>query len=390
MFLNKLQKDNPRLIEAICRLHQSGELLPDSYVVDLEQFRANAAAIKKKADEKGIRLFFMLKQLGRCPALAAELVKLGYEGAVVVDFKEAQVMMRHHIPIGNVGHLVQTPEGMLDEVVAYGPEAVTVFTEEKARSVDRAAKKAGRVQKILLRVFDDSDMIYSGQTAGISLGELPELLNRLRDCTSIHPAGVTSFPCYLYQDELGDIGPTPNLKTVLKGAEIMRTCGYEPEIINTPSATCVRSLELMSRLGGNCGEPGHGLTATTPAHAVSDQPEKSCVAYVSEVSHNFDGKGYCYGGGYYRRSHVTGALVGTEAGGLRQLQVTPPSLESIDYHFALSELCAVGETVIMAFRYQIFVTRSDLVLLEGVSEGKARIAGVYDSLGNEKQPAGRL
>ena len=45
MFLNKLQKDNPRLIEAICRLHQSGELLPDSYVVDLEQFRANAAAI---------------------------------------------------------------------------------------------------------------------------------------------------------------------------------------------------------------------------------------------------------------------------------------------------------------------------------------------------------
>ena len=44
----------------------------------------------------------------------------------------------------------------------------------------------------------------------------------------------------------------------------------------------------------------------------------------------------------------------------------------------------------MAFRYQIFVTRSDLVLLEGVSEGCPRIVGVYDSLGNEKMPSDRL
>ena len=388
--MNKLQKDNPRLIEAICHLHQSGQLLPDSYVMDLEQFRLNAAAVKKAADERGIRLYFMLKQLGRNPVLARELTDMGYEGAVVVDFKEAQVMMRHHIPISNVGHLVQTPEGLLEKVVAYGPEVVTVFTEEKARSIDRAAKKTGKIQKILVRVFDDSDMIYSGQTAGISLGELPDFLNRLRECTSIRPVGVTSFPCYLYQEELGDIAPTPNLKTVLKGAEIMRTCGYEPEIINTPSATCVRTLELMSRLGGNCGEPGHGLTATTPAHAVMDLPEKSCIAYVSEISHNFDGKAYCYGGGHYRRSHLAGALVGREAGSLRQMQVTPPSLESIDYHFELPEPCAVGETVIMAFRYQIFVTRSDLVLLEGVSEGCPRIVGVYDSLGNEKSPSDRL
>ncbi len=57
MFLNKLQKDNPRLIEAVCRLHQSGELLPDSYVVDLEQFRANAAAIKKRRTKRGSACF---------------------------------------------------------------------------------------------------------------------------------------------------------------------------------------------------------------------------------------------------------------------------------------------------------------------------------------------
>ena len=38
----------------------------------------------------------------------------------------------------------------------------------------------------------------------------------------------------------------------------------------------------------------------------------------------------------------------------------------------------------MAFRYQIFVTRSDVVLLSGVSGGDPRVVGVWDSLGNQK------
>ncbi len=70
---------------------------------------------------------------------------------------------------------------------------------------------------------------------------------------------------------------------------------------------------------------------------------------------------------------------------LRCMKVMPPSLESIDYHFGLEEPCQIGETVVMAFRYQIFVTRSDVVLLEGVAEQKPVITGIYDSLGNVKQ-----
>jgi predicted amino acid racemase len=116
MFVARLQKDNPRFIDAIVKLQQGGSILPDSYAVDMEQFRANAAAIVASAKEKGIKLYFMLKQIGRNPVLAQELVKLGYDGAVVVDFKEAQVMMRHNIPIGNVGHLVQIPEAMVEQV----------------------------------------------------------------------------------------------------------------------------------------------------------------------------------------------------------------------------------------------------------------------------------
>lgn len=385
MFIEKLQKDNANLIDAACRLHQEGKLLPDSYVVDLEQFRKNASFMKKAADDKGIRLFFMLKQLGRNPVLAKELVEMGYEGAVVVDYKEAQVMMRHRIPIGNVGHLVQVPQGMLRDMVDYGPEYITVFSEEKAKAVSQAAVSLGKVQKLMIRVCDDSDMMYSGQTAGIPLKDLPRFLEHTMGDQGIRVAGVTSFPCYLFREDLGDIAPTANLRTVMRAVDILEKHGIKAEILNTPSATCTRTIDLMEGQGGNCGEPGHGLTGTTPAHAVMDLPEKSCVAYISEVSHNFDGRGYCYGGGFYRRSHVANALVGRDLRHLRCMKVMPPSLESIDYHFGLEEPCQIGETVVMAFRYQIFVTRSDVVLLEGVAEQKPVITGIYDSLGNVKQ-----
>ena len=384
MFVERLQKDNPQFIDAMVSLQQSGKLLPDSYAVDMEQFRANAKAIVDSANAKGIRLYFMLKQLGRNPVLAQELVKLGYAGAVVVDFKEAQVMMRHNIPIGNVGHLVQIPQSMIRDVVAYGPEVITVYTAEKVRSISRAAGELGKVQKILIRVFGDGDMIYPGQTAGVHLKDLKAFIREVRDLPGIQIAGITSFPCFLYDEKKEDIAPTANLGTVLKAKQILMDCGIEPEIINTPSTTCCRTLELMAEYGCNCGEPGHGLTGTTPYHVAHAQPERSCIAYVSEVSHNFDGLGYCYGGGYYRRSHVENALVGRSFATLRPMKVIPPSLEAIDYHFGLSQSCAVGEAVIMAFRFQVFVTRSDMVLIEGISSGSPVVSGVWDSLGNKK------
>ncbi len=384
MFVARLVKDNPQFLKALVDLHQDGRILPDSYVVDMEQFRANAEAMVQLAKAKGIKLYFMLKQVGRNPILAQELVKLGYDGAVVVDFKEAQVMMRHNIPIGNVGHLVQIPESMISQVVAYGPEVITVYTADKVRSISRAAQTQGKVQKLLLRVYGDGDMIYPGQTAGIHLKELPEFLEKIRELPGIQIAGVTSFPCFLYDAKADDIQPTANLNTVLAARDILVEKGIHPDMLNTPSATCCRTLELMERYGCNCGEPGHGLTGTTPYHVEHDQPEKSCIAYLSEVSHNFGDLGYCYGGGFYRRGHAENALVGNAFEYLRKVPVVAPSMEAIDYHFGLGDHCIVGETVVMAFRFQVFVTRSDMVLLEGVSTGNPWVSSVWDSLGNEK------
>lgn len=386
MFINQLMNRNENLIKTAFALHQGGQILPDSYLVDVDMFLKNAEKILHEAKEHGIKLYFMLKQLGRNPYLAKELIRLGYEGAVVVDFKEAQVMMQNNIPIGNIGHLVQIPEAMIPKVVAYQPEVITVYSYDKAKSIDKAAAKAGITQNILLRVYDDKDAIYSGQTAGIALDKVKDFASLIKkECKSLRIKGATSFPCFLYDEGKKDVMPTNNLETVLKAAAILEESGIAPDIVNTPSATCVRTLKKMAALGSNCGEPGHGLTGTTPMHAACDMEEIPSVVYVTEISHNFKGNAYCYGGGYYRRSHAANILVGTNAESARKLSVIVPDDKSIDYHFAASDECVIGHTALMAFRFQIFVTRSDVVLVKGIASGKPEIVGTYDSLGNKKE-----
>ena len=83
----------------------------------------------------------MLKQMGRNPYLAKALIEMGYPGAVTVDFREAMVMMQHHIPIGNAGHLVQVPRAMVKKLLEYGPEVITVYSREKIRQIENAASE---------------------------------------------------------------------------------------------------------------------------------------------------------------------------------------------------------------------------------------------------------
>lgn len=386
MFVDQMLEKNKKLLETAFALQQGGQIMPDSYVIDMDTLLDNARKILDEAKKQNIKLYFMLKQLGRNPYIAEKLVEMGYEGAVVVDFKEAKIMMDAGIPIGNVGHLVQVPNAMLSEIVAYHPEVMTIYSLDKAAQIQKAAKELEVSQGILLRVYNENDMIYQGQTAGFLLRDLPEIAKTIMDeYPNIEIKGVTSFPCYLYDEEAGDIRPTYNLNTVKEAVEILQKLGIEAEIVNTPSATCVRTLHMMAELGGNCGEPGHGMTGTTPMHAVQGMEETPCVVYVSEISHNFDGNAYCYGGGYYRRSHMKSVLVGKELKSAKKLDVIPPSLESIDYYLGISEECEIGDAAIMAFRFQIFVTRSDVVLIQGIQKGHPEITGIYDSMGRVKK-----
>lgn len=382
MFLTQTIKRNPALVEEAFALHRKGLIGPDTYLIDADTLLSNAKRILEESRKYNIRLYFMLKQLGRNPYLGQKLAQMGYGGAVCVDYKEARVMMEAGIPIGNAGHLVQIPDAFMEQMVAYRPELLTVYSFDKIITINKACQKQGLKQDILLRVCGPEDAVYPGQTAGFLLSELPELIKKVKqECTCVCIKGVTSFPCFLYDGEIGDILPTNNLYTVKKAVEILAEEGLQAEVVNTPSATCTRTMELIKRWGGTCGEPGHGLTGTTPMHAAHELEELPAVVYVSEISHNFRKQAYCYGGGHYRRSHMEHVLVGTAFQTARQLSVIPPAPEAIDYHLGISEECQVGDTAVMAFRFQMFVCRSDVALIEGLQSKTPRLAGIYDCMG---------
>ena len=236
----------------------------------------------------------------------------------------------------------------------------------------------------MLRVVGENDLIYSGQTSGFQISELKELVKQCNLLTNVKIQGVTSFPCFLYDEKSDDVQATNNMHTVILAKDMLQDLGCDIININTPSTTCELTLQKMVEYGATSGEPGHGLTGTTPLHAIKDLSEKPCVVYLSEISHNYNEASFCFGGGYYRRSHVENGIVGTSVDNYKQVKIIAPSDESIDYHFEISENCEVNESVIMAFRFQMFVTRSDVCIVKGISENKIKIVGIYDSLGNLK------
>ncbi|OJG91742.1 hypothetical protein RV15_GL000409 [Enterococcus silesiacus] len=375
-----LKQENPELIDAGIYLHQTGQILPDTYILDLDTIRMNGAVMLERAKEIGIELFFMLKQIGRNPLIAKELMALGYRGAVVVDFKEALVMMENQIPLCNVGHLVQIPDQLLEKIMSYGAEYITVFSVEKLEQINAMAKKIGIKQKVLLKVVAEDDQLYEGQFGGFLLAELAEISKGFQEFDAIEFSGITSFPCFLFDETYTTLAQTNNVETIEKARAIMRQAGFAVPELNVPSASCSETFPFIKQIGGTQAEPGHALTGTTPLHAYKVQPEKPAIVYVSEISHNFKEKAYFYGGGYYRRGHLNSVLI--DSSSMRtEDQVDRFSDESIDYYLSTSAEHNVGATVIAAFRTQIFVTRSNVAVVKGIREGKPEIVGIFDSQG---------
>lgn len=384
MFLKKLQERNQNLLNVAIEFHQKGLLSPDTYLLDVDTILDNAKLLIEKAKKNNIKLYAMTKQIGRIPFLAKKILELGYSGVVAVDFKEAEIMIKNNIPLGNVGHLVQAPTKLLEEIIKSNVEIMTVYSYEKIEQIDKVAKKLNKIQNIMLRVLEEDSIIYSGQSGGFYLNELEGLCMKIKKLKNIKINGLTSFPCYLYDKSLNKINPTKNVETIKKAKNILSKYRIEVEQLNFPSATSLANIKNIRENGGTHGEPGHALTGTTPFNAYNDEGEKPAILYLSEISHNLRGKGYFYGGGYYRRSGIESVLVGNKSKSLKEIKVTPPTDESIDYYFELNEEANVGDTVLGAFRTQIFVTRSDVALIGGMKENKPYIIGIYDSLGREK------
>lgn len=381
MFLNALIDRNPRLPELALRLHSEGVLLPDSYILDLDTIEDNARMLLEQARAYGVELFFMTKQIGRNPAVCKMLMELGYGGAVVVDFREAQVMMENNIPIAHAGHLVQIPDGFLPRLLEYGVGLMTAYSIEKVELIDSICARLGKVQEIALKFYRDGDLIYPAQESGFPLEELDEVVDRLSKLKHIRLTTVTAFPCFLHDENTSKTSPVPNLETLKLAAKRMGALlGYEMKR-NLPSCTQTGLIAAIASEGGSSGEPGSAFTGMTPNNCDGSAAEAPAILYLSEISHRFGGHAYCYGGGHYRRGAISAALVGDSLIRSSRLPVVRPSSDNIDYHFELNGDAPIGQAAIMCFRTQVFVTRSQVAVLSGVQRGTPRLEGIYSSHG---------
>ncbi|MCW8111028.1 YhfX family PLP-dependent enzyme [Yersinia intermedia] len=382
MFLKTLLKQNTKLIDAAISYWQQGEIYPDSYVIDVEQTEANARLLVATANRYQIKLYLMSKQFGRNPELCRRLLACGFQGMVAVDFKEARQLYRHAIPVAHVGHLVQPPSAMVASIVRQRPEVITVFSLEKAREISQAAHHQHHIQPLMLKVFQPGDLLYAGQEAGFALENLPATIAAINEMPAVRLVGITHFPCMLYDPLSRQTLPTANMHTLLAARDILLTQGISLEQINAPSATSCTTLPQLAQLGVTHSEPGHALTGTIPANQHGNQPEQISMLYLSEISHHVADSSYFFGGGYYRRGHLQNALV-WHGNRFSQSVVSPMEDSSIDYCLRLAGKFPIGSPTIMSFRTQIFVTRSDVVLIDGIQSGKPRLLGCYDSLGNQ-------
>jgi predicted amino acid racemase len=381
MFLEATLKRNPRLIQTAFAFHRAGMIPPNTYLLDYDAVQANARLLYDAAQAANMSLYFITKQIGHNPPILDAIQRGGLLKGTAVDVVEAYTMASNGVTLGNVGHLTQIPTHDIEPILALGPEVVTVFSYEKAQQIAAANHDVD----LLLRVQRPDDFFYPGQVGGIELDSVVDIARRINALPHLRVVGVTSYPCL--ENDGNQLKPLPNLETVLKARDLLeRELGYTLRCVNTPGATSVSALSLLSRYGVTHAEPGHALTGTTPLHASGDEPETPAMVYVSEVSHIQGDTAYIYGGGFYRRSRVAAALIGSQPEHLAESPVpcSHPAADMIDYYGQLDGIpdrVRVGDTVIAAFRAQIFVTRSHVAAMRGVQTDQPELLGLWDSRG---------
>ena len=204
-------------------------------------------------------------------------------------------------------------------------------------------------------------------------------------------AGITSFPTMLFDEPKGQVLLTPNMATLERAAAALAKAGRSDIVINAPGTTSSTVLNLVAGAGATQIEPGHGLTGTTPLHAVKELPERPAMLYLSEVSHLHAGEAFCFGGGLYIDpvfgDYGVSAMVGPDPDAVLagRTPAIMPAPAAIDYYGKLEApsgtTIRAGDTVIFGFRAQAFVKRAFVVPISGIAAGAPRIEGIWNSEG---------
>jgi predicted amino acid racemase len=329
--------------------------------------------------------------MGRNGSFCAAVMRGGIGKAVAVDMECARATCRAGMGLGHVGHLAQVPRAEADAAAALRPDHWTVFNLEKAAEAAQASLKRGRIQPLLARIAAQGDRFYRGHEGGFAAAEIVAVADRLDALDGARFAGVATFPALLFDEPSGKVSPTPNLATLERAAEALAKAGRRGIQINAPGTTSSVMLAALAGAGATQVEPGHGLTGTTPLHAIADLPERPAVVYLTEVSHLHGGEAFCFGGGLYidpvfapyPLQAIVSAAPTAAASALAPVSIPAP--EAIDYYGMIDASGPVkprvGDSVVFGFRPQAFVTRAYVVGLRGVSTGAPVVEAIHDAFG---------
>lgn len=391
MFINGLVRRNPDLVRTAVELHQSGDLPPSTYVIDLDVLYENAVALCREARRLGVSVLGMTKQFGRNPIAIQTLERAGVDSFVAVDMGCAEAVNRAGAHLGHVGHLVQIPKHDAQRAASFRPDYWTVFDSVKAEEAGRAAKSLKRTQPILARIFGRGDIAFESHAGGFAAEEIEAVAHTLSVIEGCRFAGISTYPALSFNHETRTVEPTPNLKTLTEAATTLDKLGYGPIAVNAPGVTSTVVLQLLADAGATQVEPGHGFTGTTPLHAVADLVERPAIVYLSEISHREGGSAYCFGGGLYQCiDTIAGpleALVGSGPDETLRHRATAHLTEyqTIDFYGRLTAeddtRIRSGDSVIFCFRPQVFYTRAAVAPISGIASGRPHIEGLFDSQG---------
>lgn len=386
MFLNQIAKRNPKLIQTAVELHQKGLIPSNSYLLDLDVISHNAKIMAEEGKKYGLKVFAMTKQIGRNPAAIEAMVRAGIDAGVCVDMNDARPVYNAGMKIGHLGHLVQVPMAETEAALKMHPMYWTVYNFEKAKAVSEAAQLS-ETQNIMTRIYGEGDSFYRGHEAGFDADGMMETAKRIGEMKGLRFAGISTFPAQLYNALTKRVEPTNNYSTLIKTASRLRESGYPELEVNAPGTTSSHIFQRLAADGVTQVEPGHGLTGTTPIHAYEELPELPGYVYVSEVSHFYGGKPYCYGGGMYIDPvfdpYDVKACVGREVEGIlgNRISCEMPDAKAIDYYGILQpemgQKVEIGDTVVFGFRAQMFVTRAYVAAVSGISLGRPKVEGIY-------------
>jgi predicted amino acid racemase len=406
-FLETTLARNPKLVDAAFNLHRDGKIPCDTYLVDLDTVKQNAKLISQASSKAGIKNYYMTKQFGRNPLICKVIVDSGIEGAVAINLDETKILHRNGFKVDHVGHLIQIPSREIDYVVGkVRPEIITVYSYEKARQIDRAARKFGTIQKIMLRPVTPVDSFAANAEGGTHVREIVREVKRLSELENVRVAGLTSFPSFRLDLKQRKIVKTSNFESIMNAKKLIESdTPIRIEQINAPGSSCVEGMKILAEEGATHAEPGHAFTGTTPWHAFEDLPERPALVYVTEVSHANPDRAYSFSGGlpqtgyhgfFTMKYHQAFLYALAERGGsYKTILAEPPPLTMDsqawpDYYTVLHQptefSLEVGDTILFSFRPQVYMSRSKVTIVKGIGTSSMEVLGTFDRNGNLLDP----